>query len=219
MRIFLTGLFCFFSFINIFSDTLWNDNAANIYSYKINYRVGDSIEILVNEQSAYDYKEQSKSIKSYSVNVQGGEMTGILTFIPKGDIQETKNSQDIDNLKIQTVLQGRITAVGNGFVTLNATKTISMNNRMSSVQLTGEASFSDVSGKKIASSKLVNPRFTITTLFDNKNIVLQDKDLEKVLTNPDVTNDKDKKYETRVTDAKKKELLLNYFNKILNVIF
>jgi len=209
----------FSSLTAAFADSLWNDNTANIYSYKINYKVGDSIELNVNEQSAINYKEQSKSTKSINVNIQGGEMTGILSFIPKGNIDENKNSSDNDNLQIRTVLQGRITNIGDGFVTVNASKTITINNRTSSVQLTGEASFSDIIGKKIVSSKLVNPRLTITTLFENKNTVLANNDFTTVITNPDATNDKDKKSETKLNEAKKKELLLNYFNKVLNVIF
>ncbi|OHD14444.1 MAG: hypothetical protein A2Y34_17410 [Spirochaetes bacterium GWC1_27_15] len=219
LKRFLIILIVVFSFISVllFSDSLWNDISANIYSQRVNYRVGDSIEIVIDEQSVIDYKTNSKSLKSFNINLQGGEMTGIFSFLPKGSIEENKNNQDKDNLKIQTTINARVTNVANGYITITGSKTIQINNKTSSFQIAGEANIADIVGKSILSKKLVNPTISITTLFDNKNIVLNQNDLQKVRVNPDSTTDL--REETRITDQKKQQMLLDYFNKILNVIF
>jgi len=210
-------VFSLFSSIVLFADSLWNDNSAYIYSNKINFAVDDTIQILIDENSAVDYKSQTKSLKSYSLNIQGGEMSALLNFVPKGNVEENNNSQNKDNLKISDVIQGRITAVGGKFVHIAGTKNLTVNNKTNSVQIDGDASFSDINAKTILSSKLTNTRISITTLIDNKSIIISNNDIETVRLKPDSTTDLTT--ETRVKDAKKKELLLQYFNKVLNVIF
>jgi flagellar L-ring protein FlgH len=219
MRFFTRILIFIFSFMTIAAsaDSLWNDNSANIYSNKIKFAVGDTIQILVDEQSVIDYKSDNKTVKSYDINIQGGELTAILNFVPKGNVQESGSAQNKDNLKIQTTIQGRITRIGNNTVTITGSKNLVVNNKSNFVTITGDASFSDVTAKSVLSSKLIDPQISITSLIDNKNQIINTNDIETVTLNPDSTSDK--KQETRLKDAKKKELLLNYFNKILNVIF
>jgi len=209
----------FFLFINLslFSETLWNDNAANIYNRMINYKVGDTIEIVIEENSSIDYKGTNKTVKSSNINIQGGEMTSILSFLPKGSIEENKNSQNKDQIKITNIVQGRITAVNGETVTINANKSLNVNNKISNVAITGEANFSDISGKRISSKKLINSQINITTLVDNQNIVINQNDFERFRVNPDSTTDL--REDTRIRDDKKRQMLLDYFNKILNVIF
>lgn len=211
-----------FLFINclsytLFSESLWNDNATYIYSQKINYKAGDTVEIVVEETSVIDYKSTNKTDKFSNITITGGEMTTLLTFLPKGNIEESKNSQNKDQFKINTVLQGTITNINNQIVTISASKNVQIDNKSSKVQITGEANISDISGKKISSKKLLNSQISITTLIDNDNIVINQNDFEKFRINPDSTTDL--REDTRIRDEKKREMLLNYFNKILNVIF
>ena len=219
MKIFVVFTIAVLLSPSLYAESLWNDNAANIYSNKVNFRVGDTIRILVDEKSSIDYKSQNKTIKSYDINISGGELTAILNFVPKGSVEESGNSQNKDNLKIETTIQGRVTAIGNNFVTITGTKNILVNNKSNLITITGDASFADVNANSILSSRLINPRISITSLIDNNTNVITANDLEEVVTNPDATSDALKKTETKLKDAKKKELLLNYFNKILNVIF
>jgi len=183
----------------------------------INYKVGDTIEIVIEENSSIDYKGTNKTVKSSNINIQGGEMTSILSFLPKGSIEENKNSQNKDQIKITNIVQGRITAVNGETVTINANKSLNVNNKISNVAITGEANFSDISGKRISSKKLINSQINITTLVDNQNIVINQNDFERFRVNPDSTTDL--REDTRIRDDKKRQMLLDYFNKILNVIF
>ncbi len=214
---FIKSIFITLTIFSLSSETLWNDNAADIYNKFIGYKVGDSIEIVIDENSTIDYKGSNKTVKTLSFNIQGGEMTSILSFLPTGSIEENKNSQNKDQVKINSVVQGQITAINGSVVTISANKSLIINNKVSNITLNASANFSDISGKRISSKKLTNSQINITTLVDNKNIVINQEDFEKYRVNPDSTTDL--REDTRIRDDKKKEILLDYFNKILNTIF
>lgn len=197
--------------LNIFPVSLWNDKAANIYNSKIYYNVGDSIQIKITEDFTYEYRASYKTLKSFKLDSSGGELSGIISFIPKGQAEDNKTGNEKDSAKIKSIIQARVVRVENNFITIQGSKTITLNNKTSSVTITGDASLTDIKNNSILSGNLVNMNLSITTLIDNANVIIRNQDIE---TNPDATTDKNK-----LSDAKKREILLEYFNKILNVIF
>jgi len=203
--------------INIFSISLWDDRAADIYSKKIYYNIGDTVEVIINESTNIDYKTSTKSVKSYKLNISGGEISGIFDFIPAGSVEENKTGSDKDTLKINNSIQARITGVNNNMVTLQGVKNIVVNNKNNSIVLTGEANVFDIKDNAVLSNKLINSTIAITTLLDNKNNIINNIDLTEERVNPDSTTDTRTK--TKLSEEKRRELLLLYFNKILNVIF
>ncbi|HOJ64073.1 MAG TPA: flagellar basal body L-ring protein FlgH [Spirochaetota bacterium] len=217
LKKFLILLNTSFFILLFFSESLWNDNYANIYAKKINYRVGDTITVIVDEQTTLEYKSNNKGLKTYNVNIQGGELSAIFSFLPKGSIEETKSLNDKDDFKIKMTLQGIITNVTDTRVTINATKQITINNKSGSIQITGVADTKDIVGNSVLSRKLANQTLTITTVVDNLNNIIQDNDLVQVVINPDSTTDR--REETRLSEERKRALLIQYFNKILNLIF
>lgn len=212
----LSLIILFFS-IYLFSESLWNDKAGDIYNRKIFYNVGDSINIVITESSKYEYKSSTKSLKSYNIDITGGELSGIFDFLPKANIEEDKNSIDNDSLKIENVIQGRIVNVSDNYITVRGTKRIQMNNKVSSITITGDAYYSDVVDNSINSNKMINPSLSVTTLLDNQRTIITERDLLREVLNPEATTDIIET--TKLSDAKKREILLNFFNKILNLIF
>ncbi len=199
------------------AESLWDDRAKDIYSRKINYTAGDSVSVIVTEASSIDYRSNSKTLKTYNFDMTGKELTGLFTFMPKGSADETGNSQSTDNLRINTVIQGRVLRVYNNYVTIQATRQVTIDNKVSTINITGDANMKDISGNSIYSNKLMNPVMAITTLLDNSKTIITPNDLQTTVINPESTTDK--KTETTLSDAKKRQLMLYYFNKILNVIF
>lgn len=198
----------FFVFSISFSESLWNDNAGDIYTKKVYYRAGDSIKIILNESSVLEYRSNSKANKSYKAEISGGKITGIIDFLPQGSIEENKNSQDNDRLKLNAVIQARVTAIGNNYVTIRGIKDLTVNNKLSRIEIAGDAYLSDIKGNSIESNKLIDSKLRVTTLIDNNINVILDRDLSS-----------DAFQNIAITNEKKKELLLQIINKILNVIF
>jgi flagellar basal body L-ring protein FlgH len=219
LKKFFLVLFLIIIFFSIYINTtsLWDDKAGDIYNRKIFYNVGDSINIIITESSKFEYKSSTKSLKSYDIDISGGELSGLFNFLPKAYIEEDKNSLDNDSLKIESMLQGRILRVSDNYVTIRGTKRIQMNNKISSITITGDAYYSDIIDNSIISNKMINPTLSLTTLLDNQRRIITERDLFTEVLNPDSTTDRIET--TKLTEEKKREILLNFFNKILNLIF
>lgn len=203
--------------LHIYSESLWDDRATDIYNRKVYYNVGDPIKIVIDERSSMEYRASSKSLKNYQLNVTGGEMSGLLSFVPTANVQENKSGQERDNLSIQNVIQGRITNITDNYVTIRGSKSIGVNNKVNTIIVFGDANFSDIDGNTIYSDMLINPTFRITTLLDNDRVVITDDDLISEILSSESTGEELEI--TKLSEEKKKEILLGYFNKVLNVLF
>lgn len=203
--------------LTLISQTLWDDKAADIYSRKINYKEGDSIKVLIDEVTSFKYKSNTKALKNYKLNVKGGEMSALFEFLPEADVEESKTAQESDEMEIVNELQARVTAVGENSIAIEGQKSFIFNNRTSTIEIAGEVSFRDIKSNRVYSRDISNQTLRITTLLENPSSIISSADLETVITNPDATTDI--KEETNLSDAKKEELLLEYFNKLINVIF
>ena len=199
------------------SVSLWDDRSADIYNRRINYRQGDSVSIIINEKSSYQYKSSTKSLKSYKIDISGGELSGLFTFLPTGNAEENKSSTDNDNLSINTAIEGTIEAVSDNYLTITGRKQITVNNKVSIVTITGNAHYSNIKNNSINYTNLVNPTLNVTTLLQSSKQVVNNNDLVQVILNPDATTDII--LETQISEARKRQILIDYFNKILNVVF
>ncbi|HNZ27491.1 MAG TPA: flagellar basal body L-ring protein FlgH [Spirochaetota bacterium] len=201
--------FCVF----FYPETLWNDNYANIYNSKINYSIGDSVLILVNENSSLVYKSGVKSVKNFSINIKGGEYSALLNFLPTGDTSDNKNSSENDDLKIKTELQGRVVAVNGENLGITAQKQIYLNNKISSIQISGTVNVKDIVNGTVASSNIQNQTLRFSSLLQNDRTILNGDDVITIDTTGDAVN------KTVVADEKRKEMILNVINNLINAIF
>lgn len=201
--------FCVF----FYPETLWKDSYANIYNSKINYTIGDSIFILINENTSLAYKSGVKSVKNFSINIKGGEYSALLDFLPTGDISDNKNSNENDDLNIKTELQGRIVSVNGDNLGISAQKQILLNNKMSSIQINGTVNIKDIINGSISSSNIQNQTLSLTSLLQNDRTILNGDDVIPIDTTADIVN------KTAVTDEKRKEMILNIINNLINIIF
>lgn len=194
---------CFF----LCSATLWDDAAGDIYSRKIRYRVNDSIKIKIDEKTKLKYTGSSKTLKTASINSQGGELAGVFEIVPSADVNESKESSDKDELEYVAELQGRIIDVKDSYVTVSGSKTISIDNKVSRISIRGDIALGDLKGNTVNASDFMDERLEITTAVENAFLPLTDEDF-------DVSSDV-----IVLTEEKKRDLLVKYLNKMLNVLF
>ena len=204
-RFFLLSLIvgCFF----LCSATLWDDAAGDIYSRKIRYRVNDSVKIKIDEKTKLKYTGSSKTLKTTSITSQGGELAGVFEIVPSADVNESKESSDKDELEYVAELQGRIIDVKNNYVTVSGSKTISIDNKVSRISIRGDIALSDLKGNTVNASDFMDERLEITTAVENAFLPLTEEDF-------DVSSDV-----IVLTEEKRRDLLVKYLNKMLNVLF
>lgn len=203
-------IFFFYMLFNCFllcSASLWDNQAADVYSRKIRYRVNDSVKIRVDEKTKLKYTGSSKSLKTTSVNSQSGELSGVFEVIPSGDVNESKESSNKDEFEYIAELQGRIIDVKDNYITVSGSKTVSVDNKVSRISIRGDVALNDLKGNNINAADLMDERLEITTMIENAYFPLTTEDL-------DVSSDS-----IVLTEEKKRDLLLHYLNKMLNVLF
>ncbi|MCG8569374.1 MAG: flagellar basal body L-ring protein FlgH [Spirochaetes bacterium] len=213
----ITILTFLYSISILFAETLWDNKAGDIYSRNINYKTGDTIKILIEEETAILYKSSTQSLKTYTLDVKGGDFSAVLNFLPQGKVEENKNSQDKDEIKISNFINAQIVNVDNSLLTIEGSKTITLNNKTSTVRLNGRIHINDIINQQVYARDILDQRLTITTLLENQSSIIADNDIISVITNPDSTTDQ--KEELQLSEIKKRELMLQYVNKILNLIF
>lgn len=189
------------------SANLWDNQAADVYSRKIRYKVNDGVKIRVDEKTKLKYTGSSKSLKTTAVNSQSGELSGVFEVIPSGDVNESKESSNKDEFEYVAELQGRIIDVKDNYVTVSGSKTISVDNKLSRISIRGDVALNNLKGNNVDASDLMDESLEITTMIDNAYLPLTSEDL-------DVSSDS-----VVLTEEKKRDLLLQYLNKMLNVIF
>ena len=142
-----------------------------------------------------------------SVNSQSTELSGVFEVIPSGDVNESKDSSNKDEFEYVAELQGRIIDVKDNYVTVSGSKTISIDNKVSRISIRGDVALSNLKGNNVKAADLMDERLEITTAVDNAYLPLTDEDL-------DVSSDV-----VVLTEEKKRDLLVKYLNKMLNVLF
>jgi flagellar basal body L-ring protein FlgH len=199
------------------SESLWDDTAENLYNRKINYQVGDPVTIHVMEASALSYRSSSKSLKTFSASVSGGEITGIFDFLPQGSVDETKSSNMADDFSIEMTLQGSIQSITGNNAVISGSKSIQVNNKRSSLSISGTVPVSYIKDNAVSSTRIIDTSIQLTTLLDSDIDVITESDLVKIILNPEATSDIIDKTELR--EETRQQLLLQYFNSLLNVLF
>ncbi len=208
------------------SETLWNDKMSDIYSVKVNFKINDSVKIKINEKSVLNYKSTSKTLKSVSIDMKSEDVVGVFELIPEGSIDENKSGQDKDEFNYSGELQAKITGISDNFITVSGVKNVSINNKNSKVELSGDVGYKDMRGNVVLSSDIMNLSFKITTAIDSTVIPVSTEDFILETKLETTVNENGETVENTVTtgkykisDDKKREFLLNYLNKILNVVF
>ena len=92
-------------------------------------------------------------------------------------------------------------------MTVSGSKTISIDNKVSRISICGDVALSNLKGNNVKAADLMDERLEITTAVDNAYLPLTDEDL-------DVSSDV-----VVLTEEKKRDLLVKYLNKMLNVLF
>ena len=84
---------------------------------------------------------------------------------------------------------------------------ISIDNKVSRISIRGDVALSNLKGNNVKAADLMDERLEITIAVDNAYLPLTDEDL-------DVSSDV-----VVLTEEKKRDLLVKYLNKMLNVLF
>ncbi len=210
-------LICFFASISLFPLSLWDDEFKDIYSKKVKYEAGDSVNIVFSENTLIKYKSQSTTFKSNEQSFKSEDLSGVFDLIPKGSGTTSRNSQENDALSINLSIQGEITKKEGSKLTIYAYKSLTVNNKINIIEVQGIASISDIKAGSIKTTFLREGRLRITTLSESDKTIIGPDDITPDIAAADATGDANQTI--NLTDQKKRLLLIEFLNKALNIIY
>lgn len=211
---------------NINSKVLW-DEENNIYSSKKTYEKGDSLKIIFNESSLVDYRINFSEDLNKKANTQAAQ-GNYIDFLPGLGLGDSFNTTQKSSTKNKGILSKTITIEiieiqANNNLKVSGTHSIRVNDAVERIQINGIVNPDDIKNKKyIYSNDIINPAI----VYDSKIIkpdIIQDQDyIQTFTTNISVVSGKTQANVTKqyqISDNKKKQLIIQHLNKVLNILF
>ena len=231
------------------AESLWSPGFKGYLSGSRGLAVGDVLVVQVDASSSLTFTSSSNDAKNLTLDFSGGGAGNLFSFLPEVRTTGSRSAAGHDALSLKTEIPAVVTAVNpDGTVQVQGSRNVVVEGKDESVTVSGAVSPSLIDQKGTVSfSRLANSRLTYRTFLTSGQDVLSPADLQQLLSsaaaapsaaasagatpavpaqvpgaaasgaaqpaqpaaNPTLT----------LTDAKKRQLLLVYLNRLIDVIF
>jgi len=222
----------------LYTKSLW-DNGLNFY--KINIKPGDIVKIRFLEKTIMKYKTEERQNNYESKKGVRGK-GDIFNFFPDIEVNGNDTVRNQNNLSVNNEdsfsINAKVLTISNNTATIEGFHSTLINGEIFKLQISGEFNIDSVgSGSTIMSTDIYNLDFRVMNQSLTNNAIFSQDDLvfstnytdittnqtisSDNLTNIEVvTNQSSFKLEfTGIRDSKKKDLLMNYLNSMINLLF
>jgi hypothetical protein len=221
------------------ADSLWDAEHGGYYVPAASLRVGDVVAVQIDIDTAVSFSADRTDDRSITLEVSGGEASGLLNFLPQAAGSTDSRSEGDDELSIQGIVVARVQELDdNGMARIEAIRTVQVENATERFVVTGWLDPRDLSEKRtISFDRLADAALRYTGVLPADGPILTDADLTTILTEPFQTTEgaapatpgeaagapgvqqapADSGY--ALTEERKRELLLQYVNRVLDIIF
>jgi hypothetical protein len=229
------------------ADSLWSPAFKGYLSGGTGLAVGDSFVVQIDASSSLTFSSSSNDSKNLTLEFTGGSAGDLFSFLPQVRTGGTLTTAGKDSISLTTSLPVLVTAIApDGTAQVQGTRTISVQGKNESITVSGTVSPGLAGKGTISFSQLANARLAYTTLLSSATPVLSAADLQTIVTPapaaaapaaapgapagaptagaaataagaaattaaPQTT--------LSIPDARKKQLLLLYLNRLLDVLF
>ena len=231
------------------AESLWSPGFKGYLSGSRGPAIGDVLVVQVDASSSLTFTSSSNDAKNLTLDFSGGGAGNLFSFLPEVRTTGSRSAAGHDALSLKTEIPAVVTAVNpDGTVQVQGSRNVVVEGKDESVTVSGAVSPSLIDQKGTVSfSRLANSRLTYRTFLTSGQDVLSPADLQQLLSsaaaapsaaasagatpavpaqvpgaaasgaaqpaqpaaNPTLT----------LTDAKKRQLLLVYLNRLIDVIF
>lgn len=229
-------------------ESLWSPDFKGYLSGGRGFAVGDAIVVQIDASSSLSFSASSNDSKNLTLEFTGGDSGNLFSFLPQLRTGGTQSTAGKDSLSLKTQVPVVVTAVNpDGSAQVQGSRTVSVQGKNESVTVSGSVSPSLLDQKgTISFSRLANSRLVYTTFLASAKDVLTQADLRTLLTPapaaavtpagspaaaptgaatagapaPASAGAAQAPQQSLViSDARKKELLLIYLNRLIDVVF
>jgi len=223
-------------------ESLWSPAFKGYLGGSTGLVVGDALVVQIDASSSLTFASSTTDSKNLTLDFTGGQAGDLFSFLPQVRTSGSLSTGGKDSLSLTASFPVLVTAVAaDGTAAVQGSRSIIIQGKNESITVSGSVPPRLVSTKgAINFSQLANARLSYTTLISSANSVLAAADLQTVTT-PAATSATPTtaggatvpaapaatattagaapQVSLVIPDARKKELLLQYLNRLLDVIF
>ena len=223
------------------AESLWSPDFKGYISGGRALAVGDVLAVEIDASSSLSFSSSSNDSKNLTIEFSGGETGNLFSFLPQLRTGGTQSTKGGDSMSLKAQIPVVVTGIApDGRAQVQGSRTITVQGKQESITLTGLVSPKLIDQKgKIAFSQLSDSRLAYRTFLSSPGDVLSSKDLQELLTPAPAATPAaagaaaagtaagtaapaSQPAPTRtlvIPDARKKELLLLYLNRLIDIIF
>jgi len=222
-----------------FADSLWSPDSSGLLTGASGLQPGDTILVTIDINQDLSYDSSRIDSERVSIELTGGEGDGLFSFLPSGSSSGNQSLDGSEAIEIETTVAVSVVGVDeNGNLTLSGGRTVVIQGKQATVTLTGTVDPALLGeGRTLPISSIADARIVYETLLSTgrPNILSQDIEEEPVIaasaaeatvqtdgeageagaagiTEPVATV-------PALTEEKKRELLLLYVNRLIDLVF
>ncbi len=224
-------------------ESLWAPGFNGYLSPGSVIKVGDTVVVTIDSNTSLSFQSATQDSRNLSLRFSGGETGNIFAFLPTVQSGVNMNGKGKEGLTLKATLVTRVRGIDpNGKLEINGSRTISVNGQEESISLSGVVDPADLrDGKFVDFSMVADSSLVFKTLLEPGKPVLTSNDIKEIIREvnktqlgntgqglqPNQGTQKNQAPNTNITttrtytlsDAKKKQLLLVYLNKMIDLLF
>ncbi|RKX83787.1 MAG: hypothetical protein DRP57_07265, partial [Spirochaetes bacterium] len=210
--------------------------------------VGDVVLVKIDSDSSLSFSSSRQDSKNITLEFTGGETGNLFSFLPGIKSGDALNGKGNNSYSLKTLVATRVTNTDNrGKAQIQGVRSVSIDGKQESITVTGWIDPGDLEkNNTISFSRVADSRIIYTTILEPGKITLTAKDIKETLTRipagiagtggttaasgaagaagTATTAETGSRQRTgqktySLTDSKKRELLLLYINKMIDLIF
>ncbi len=230
------------------AESLWSPGFKGYLSGSRGPAVGDVLVVQIDASSSLSFTSSSNDSKNLTLEFSGGESGNLFSFLPQVRTSGTRSTTGRDVLSLKTQIPVVVTALNpDGTAQVQGSRTVSVEGKDESVTVTGAVSPGLIDQKgSVSFSRLANSRLVYRTFLTSARDVLSPADLRQLLAPaagapaaapgaapagaPGAPTPAAGQAAApaaapsavpglAITDARKRQLLLLYLNRLIDVIF
>jgi flagellar basal body L-ring protein FlgH len=205
------------------AQSLWDHNFQGYIAGSSAFKVGDIVTLVIDSNLSLNFVSSSKDDKSITFEFSGGDYGGLFSFLPNGRTGGDRSVSGKETYALKTEISARVTQIDpTGKLVLSGTRSIQLEGKQETVTVTGrvDPKVIDSSGR-FNFAQLDGARLTFSSFLQPRTNTLSAADIEEIVQELAAEGETAPKTEKTVqlTDRKKRELLLLYLNRLIDVIF
>jgi hypothetical protein len=208
-------------------ESLWSPGFKGYLSGSRGFAVGDSFVVQIDASSSLSFSSSSNDTKNLTLEFSGGDSGNLFSFLPQLRTGGSRTATGKDTLSLKTQIPVVVTAVDPaGTVQVQGSRTVSIEGKTESVTVSGTVSPNLIDQKgSVSFSRLANARLVYTTFLSSARDVLTQADLVRLLAPapaapPGAAATAQPPQNTlTISDTRKRQLLLQYLNRLIDVVF